>query len=739
MLILCWNVAGWPTTQAIIGDVATFFQRHHADIVCIQEAKVSKSRLSYEGRKLCASIPGWESFWSCCSESSSRGFNGVTTWAKVGLVLSANSSPLDDAKLNSLGRCIRTDHPHFVLFNIYTPTGRSGLSIKMNFLRAVRRAMKRARETTGKPVILAGDLNISSTTNDVPLSRCRILVDKFIKDKVCCQKATMRNSSSDLGCLSTKPAHINERKAGIPVSSSSMPNVCDKINHMEECKNTSDTLQTDKKNECVSKDVSEKECDIHPVLTKYWPEIVNSLDRMVVKEITTKSSKTQKERQRYAISIPVKGRGGGKNEWFARIGELIDSPDEAKYYYRTKEVYWEDGETESDEIVHGIKPKPTDEFEDEEATESASKPNSERGMLRQCRPGNAIALGRLVELLRVIGHVEWSESTCKRVAKMAGEPPSSLPEHSYLLHNFGKIDGMTDTFRYVFPNAIHRYTCWHQYTNQRYVNEGARIDYFFIDSSILPAMKKGSEHLRCGCRRSIGQGVSKASESGTKQKADTQTNPLKSESKQREREKSSVTNSFGSFSQKQKARLQYERHILESETSKEAALCACTANGRYAAANFDGGGISDVSSFVLDLQFDTPCTGLVYTPPKYSDHIALSLLLDDKLLDDMILTRKKLPRIEGGLEMTINEQNEKGPGERVKVELLNDKATRASQPHKSQLSIRSFFGAFASSSSDGRGKEKPSKDAKKSNTVDKGNVDREREPCSRQRGVIKER
>merc|ERR1711865_779088 len=43
-----------------------------------------------------------------------------------------------------------------------------------------------------------------------------------------------------------------------------------------------------------------------------------------------------------------------------------------------------------------------------------------------------------------------------------------------------------DAFRYYYPHAEGRYTCWCQFTNKRYTNEGARIDYTIIDKSLLP-------------------------------------------------------------------------------------------------------------------------------------------------------------------------------------------------------------------------------------------------------------
>ena len=184
MLILSWNVAGLSTTvdkidkyygdktkrrndpSAVIGD---FFRRHNADIVCIQEAKIPKSSLESRSESLrCAHVAGYESFWSCCIDSSKRGFNGVVTYCKKGTVISADSRPLKSPDLDDQGRCVMTDHETFVVFNVYVPAGGGQpLSYKMKFLHSLRQAMKNQRENHKKKVILVGDLNITHTENDM--------------------------------------------------------------------------------------------------------------------------------------------------------------------------------------------------------------------------------------------------------------------------------------------------------------------------------------------------------------------------------------------------------------------------------------------------------------------------------------------------------------------------------------------------------------------------------------------
>jgi hypothetical protein len=102
--------------------------------------------------------------------------------------------------------------------------------------------------------------------------------------------------------------------------------------------------------------------------------------------------------------------------------------------------------------------------------------------------------------------------------------------------------------------------------------------------------------------------------------------------------------------------------------SADAALAACTAFGRWQAAPFEGGGLAHVEGTIADhlTQFQPPHTGIVYTPPSLSDHVAVSLLLDQRSLDS-------------ALEQKITES------------IFSKLMTQNAQPHMRQSSIRSFF------------------------------------------------
>lgn len=219
-----------------------------------------------------------------------------------------------------------------------------------------------------------------------------------------------------------------------------------------------------------------------------------------------------------------------------------------------------------------------------------------------CRKKNVVSVEVLTELMSKIVNVSWDPRTQREVAnsKEANLNPDSPP---YMwMKALLEEDGMVDVFRHMYPEAEGRFTCWHQQKNRRYVNEGGRIDFTLVDKAILDQVDTSSGSLRCG----------------TKPHA----------------------NPFG----------------------EEAALMACTSNGMFQAPSFSGGGIAQVSKRALDSQFGPPHTGMIYTPPSYSDHIAISLLMKESF------------NANAG-----------------QLTLQSNASTKKSQPHKKQKSMMSFL------------------------------------------------
>lgn len=548
MLLISWNVAGWNTTVNRIHEnygtksktksklatpsspIAEYFSRHGDPlIVCLQEHKIPHQQLTSRSEpRQAATIPGYESFWSCCVDPQRKGFNGAVTYVKTGSVLRADAAPLRDTSLDQQGRCVMTDHGKFVVFNVYVPnsggqSGGPGMAMKMRFLKALRRSMQRERRENGKAVILVGDLNISHKAIDV-CWKWRTVHIGLILDEV-------------------------EAASASPTDLQAMP--------------------------VWKRDVA-----------KHWTTIEKILETRKVVQTKTSNSLTKEVYHKYRLCVTVDNRP-------VFLGKHQSSAESAMAWYDYQAEYYTDEET------------------------------SEQVLARENR---TLCLFQLVELMYKLVNIEWSEGVQREIAQSEVNAPRISPKRKWLTDVLEQ-DEMVDAFRHFFPHAQGRFTCWDQYTNCRYVNEGSRIDYTLIDKSLLPHLIKGADLQCCMSSPSL-------------EKADRKAVVKPSTDK--------------------------EEEILDP-CSERMALRAATAGGSFQPVSFQGGGMSEASQEALDTQFGPPHTGLIYTPPTFSDHIGVSASFDDNL-------------------------------EPRNLVLQSDVATRKTQPHKVQRTIASFFGMTASSS-----------------------------------------
>ena len=182
--LISWNVAGWDATTKYIKShyksVDAYMDRHNADILALQEVKITKEKLKADPAAAHAHpIGDYESFWAfpvvegaAKKSAAKRGFNGVTTYAKRGLTVAADPAPLGDPVLDAEGRCLLTDHGNFVLINVYAHATHGDdyeakLALKLRFFAALSALMSRLR-AAGRHVILCGDLNVAARGADAP-------------------------------------------------------------------------------------------------------------------------------------------------------------------------------------------------------------------------------------------------------------------------------------------------------------------------------------------------------------------------------------------------------------------------------------------------------------------------------------------------------------------------------------------------------------------------------------------
>ncbi|XP_022841646.1 DNA-(apurinic or apyrimidinic site) lyase 2 isoform X2 [Olea europaea var. sylvestris] len=198
MKIVTYNVNGLRPRVSQFGSLLKLLDSLDADIICFQETKLSRQEL----RADLARAEGYESFFSCTrtSDKGRTGYSGVATFCRVksafsskevALPLSAEegftgllenfsgyASRRDDSVVEGLegfsvdellkvdreGRCIITDHGHFVLFNVYGPRAECDdterIQFKFNFFKILQRRWD-CLLCRGRRVFVVGDLNIA--------------------------------------------------------------------------------------------------------------------------------------------------------------------------------------------------------------------------------------------------------------------------------------------------------------------------------------------------------------------------------------------------------------------------------------------------------------------------------------------------------------------------------------------------------------------------------------------------
>jgi hypothetical protein len=219
------------------------------------------------------------------------------------------------------------------------------------------------------------------------------------------------------------------------------------------------------------------------------------------------------------------------------------------------------------------------------------------------------------------------------------------------LYRLVEENNLVDTFVEARPYIKNsRFTCWEQYTNRRYANEGSRIDMILLDA-----------HWWDDC------GVVGRELSGF----DKMPIPpcMGDPFKVKVTELTSQRKSRSSYSIRNMQVNEYP-HKYPDPVQAQAALLACTANNLFIPAPFAGGGIPSAIPAAYEHQFGSPHTGIIYTPPEFSDHVAIAVCL----------------RRSSG-----DEQQEQKTHLLGSLQVATDVETRFTQPYRKQQSITSMF------------------------------------------------
>jgi exodeoxyribonuclease-3 len=158
MKLFSWNVNG---IRAVVRKgFLEWFGQASPDILCIQETKARPEQLT----KALIRPPGYFTYWNAAER---KGYSGVTTWCKIEPVCVETGFGLDEFDVE--GRVIRTDYPHFKLFNVYFPNGRRDqerVDYKLCFYDAFLGYLDRLHRQ-GERLIVCGDYNTAHQPIDL--------------------------------------------------------------------------------------------------------------------------------------------------------------------------------------------------------------------------------------------------------------------------------------------------------------------------------------------------------------------------------------------------------------------------------------------------------------------------------------------------------------------------------------------------------------------------------------------
>lgn len=162
MKIICYNVNGIRSARK--KGLVEFIKQQNPDVICLQEVKAQKSRLTtldfmFDGY----SNPSW-------AEAKKSGYSGVAVWVREGLEVVSVTESLGASKFDDEGRTIIVDFVDFYLINSYYPNGRedhSRVEYKLEYSYQVLAKSKELEKN--KPVILTGDFNTAH--HEIDLAR----------------------------------------------------------------------------------------------------------------------------------------------------------------------------------------------------------------------------------------------------------------------------------------------------------------------------------------------------------------------------------------------------------------------------------------------------------------------------------------------------------------------------------------------------------------------------------------
>ncbi len=160
MKLISWNVNGVRAVNK--KGFLDWLEEANPDILCIQETKAHIDQLPKE----LLEDHGYHTFWH---SGERRGYSGVATFSKEEPLYVQEGLGID--RYDKEGRVLLTEHPNFLLYNIYFPNGQRDqerLQYKLDFYDELLPIINDQVES-GHNVIVTGDWNTAH--HEIDLAR----------------------------------------------------------------------------------------------------------------------------------------------------------------------------------------------------------------------------------------------------------------------------------------------------------------------------------------------------------------------------------------------------------------------------------------------------------------------------------------------------------------------------------------------------------------------------------------
>lgn len=152
--LISWNVNG---LRACIGKgFLDWFKAVDADIVCLQEIKLSDGQLQLE-------LEGYDQFWNYATK---KGYSGTAIFTKKSPLSAVCGIGIEEHDCE--GRVITLEFEEYFIVTVYTPNSKRELArlpYRMEWEDAFRAYLKKLDAV--KPVIVCGDMNVAHQEIDI--------------------------------------------------------------------------------------------------------------------------------------------------------------------------------------------------------------------------------------------------------------------------------------------------------------------------------------------------------------------------------------------------------------------------------------------------------------------------------------------------------------------------------------------------------------------------------------------